>query len=1539
MKNVNFKQLLSVFCLLVFGAIWAQAQVNHPGAGTETVPVGGPDVLYYDSGGPAGEYTTNESSTVTFCADVAGAPVTITFTSVDIEASTSGSGSSPAGCCWDYLTIADANGTIFDGCGEDLLYGGDGSNACSVDQGPEDMGPANLVFTSTAADGCLSVTFFSDGSVTQPGWEAVVSAAGGPPVGGADCDPPVNGIVEDIEGTSATFKWTSVNTPVDDHCWNFYIGNEGFDCDENEEFIAATVCNVEINGAPNYTSNNPLVTLVDVNNNTGDVEIAVTGLQPGTVYEWNIFETCDGAPANNGFDCDDADFGPFQTVDDPLTITASYVLPTCPDFSPGFVPDGSFSIVIGDSPTCVGTYDIQVLAGPYTTDPTGYAGVGQGTYLFEDAGPGTYTISVTETTVCNPVEANFTQLDENGNVISTSVVNGDPFVFTVVVGQGVDTEAPTFYVTDILGNIITDNDPATPEGGVANLIFDTEQQGLIQLGGIANATELADYFLPEGSCNYQEQWYVLGNDNCDGLITAEDAVSAGTWRFSTGLGPLPGFDNVPSTQVIVTPDGFGTYLIDVNWPAGVLGISLNMVDAAGNGADIATEGLWLIKELIEFNDPEVVLVGANNVTIPQCADTRTITVTAYFSDLCQQEIDPDGIFWSFNGTETVTFFDPFDDDFGGFGFGFPVDYGAGYIEFEVEVSLADNGATWFVGYTDEWGNTGYADVVINVAQAAADEDPLIFAEDDNLTIPYCEDEVDYWYSFQIYDDCAPINLADVIFNDGGMGLTPDFVDDSNPNFVYFGYTGSVSAGTYFPTISYQGQSVQPLVNINQQQNQAPVVVLPGNLNVTIPACEDEVATLWSITISDDCDDALDLDNLIVGFDQTFNGTGLPTDLFVNWINEPAGYVEIGATFSADDDGVLLFVQYTDSEGLITIVDAEINVTDQPDNFDPIVVYPSQDFDIELDPCDAPFASGIDFYVTAADNCGIASLDVTLFAFGTLEVPLSDPDGDNKYELDPVLAGLGLPGAPVGQHFVEIVATDVNANVTTETFEIDVTQDPSVPDNLACIADLNITLDDYCEAVLSPEIVLTGEWGCLTPDDFTVTVIDSDPSNGDVIDGCGTFGYSIELTGATGNFTICWGEVTSEDKTSPVVSCPGDVYGPVGTVEEFICTDIDRILIDGVEEYITDGDGNVVPGTMSANLSFILGQTGRPYVWDNCDYVRVTVQDEVAESDCGYDVITRTFTAYDRYNSTCEGAPMTDYCTQRIYVRKATFGDLNVPADIVEVSCADYSETPGPEVTGFPTVSTVYGTYNLDDSYCNLGATYEDSPAIDICANSFKVIRTWSIIDWCVEPATVVNYTQIIKVGDFEGPSISCNLVDTDWDGIGDSAPTYSTGPFDCTAAFPIPTPIVSDNCNDFEWYVTVLGSVEQDVYNQWGQVIGTEVVKVPVASFGPLSSSTPGPFISGIPMTLVDAEGNGIPHHFQYTAVDVCGNSTTQLCPFFVVDNIAPVAVCDDDLHISVGGEGYARVYAEDIDEGSNDNCELDTHRSTPRWWCMGTMG
>jgi hypothetical protein len=301
----------------------------------------------------------------------------------------------------------------------------------------------------------------------------------------------------------------------------------------------------------------------------------------------------------------------------------------------------------------------------------------------------------------------------------------------------------------------------------------------------------------------------------------------------------------------------------------------------------------------------------------------------------------------------------------------------------------------------------------------------------------------------------------------------------------------------------------------------------------------------------------------------------------------------------------------------------------------------------------------------------------------------------------------------------------------------------------------------------------------------------------------------------------------------------------------------------------------------------------------------------AGGDCSPTTLTRRFTATDSKGNS-------SVCTQIITVRKLTLGDVILPPFTVPIECdEDFislpanqfgDSNPSPESTGYPFVVTSQGVILLDDSYCNIGATYQDSPRIDICESAYKVVRTWNVIDWCNPNLTpnafpnLLNYQQVIKVGDFTPPVVDCP-----------AQTLWSTSPFSCTAAFTVPLPTVSDNCSSTTVALTeIVTEVEVELFNQYGLPAGTRIDTVVVRT---IPANAPTRNVSGIPV------GD---HYFRYTVVDDCGNTTVKYCPFSVRDLIEPVAVCEDQLNVSVGGGDWARVLATAIDGGSWDNCEID---------------
>ncbi|MEZ4991464.1 MAG: T9SS type A sorting domain-containing protein [Saprospiraceae bacterium] len=454
-------------------------------------------------------------------------------------------------------------------------------------------------------------------------------------------------------------------------------------------------------------------------------------------------------------------------------------------------------------------------------------------------------------------------------------------------------------------------------------------------------------------------------------------------------------------------------------------------------------------------------------------------------------------------------------------------------------------------------------------------------------------------------------------------------------------------------------------------------------------------------------------------------------------------------------------------------------------------------------------------------------------------------------------------------------------------------------NLVCNGQVNVSLQDNCRAKLVWTNVLLGSFTCLEQSDYVINVLDN-ISNGAVVDGCGTYKY--EVSGPNG--FSCWGYVTAEDKTKPeLVLCPGTISGLQREYgyQPFVCDDLDKLRFSEAVTYTSDRDGNINYNTIDPSVKAILDITGYAVFTDNCGELTITVTDEVIpgnDPDCDDVTIIRSFTAKDA----CKGL-ISEICTQEIIVTRSDLDMIHCP-ESAALDCADDFKldakgNPHPEVTGYPWIYTAFDHTDDDtENYalalspvvCNLGASYVDGPRIDFCEGSYKFTRTWQILDWCTKE--IYECLQLIEVGDHQKPTVECIETDYDNDGQADLL-TYSSGPYDCTAAFAAPLPIVSDNCSS--WEVTT----EIVAYSTNGAVIATILPDKPR-------------YVAGIPIGC---------HYFKYTVSDDCGNTTVVYCPFFVEDQIAPIAICKDDLHVSIGGQGVARIYAEDIDNGSSDNC------------------
>ena len=134
------------------------------------------------------------------------------------------------------------------------------------------------------------------------------------------------------------------------------------------------------------------------------------------------------------------------------------------------------------------------------------------------------------------------------------------------------------------------------------------------------------------------------------------------------------------------------------------------------------------------------------------------------------------------------------------------------------------------------------------------------------------------------------------------------------------------------------------------------------------------------------------------------------------------------------------------------------------------------------------------------------------------------------------SGANYSGLPFGFHTLRIDIKDVsNSNNIVQQCLIDVQVLESI-NNLACNDLVNVTMTDECEAILTPAMILQGDY-CF--DAFQIEaelVSDSDVNVSGTsqitISQIGT--YNVTVTGQSG--LSCWGQVLAEDKSLPDLDC-------------------------------------------------------------------------------------------------------------------------------------------------------------------------------------------------------------------------------------------------------------------------------------------------------------------------------------------------------------------------------------------------------------------
>ncbi|MEL6273816.1 MAG: choice-of-anchor I family protein, partial [Bacteroidota bacterium] len=295
--------------------------------------------------------------------------------------------------------------------------------------------------------------------------------------------------------------------------------------------------------------------------------------------------------------------------------------------------------------------------------------------------------------------------------------------------------------------------------------------------------------------------------------------------------------------------------------------------------------------------------------------------------------------------------------------------------------------------------------------------------------------------------------------------------------------------------------------------------------------------------------------------------GLPEGLdFRVILVEGAIGVEVGDTLDFDPETMSYTIAFdhADDEGYAMIIDLFVN--GQEVGLETLEVsnacsYPNPVFDPVLDPLYCSFEGAIALGANDPDDVnGPTAVTFTI-------------NGNTATEFNPSALGAGLhtvvmtyEGADDGNEGIAPAGVDDPAypGCTQDVITVIEVQDVDV----ACIADINVTLDDECSAVIIPEMLLAGTFACV--DDFFIT-IDGEETN--VITGCGEHTYTIDILNGEEVIYSCWGTIRTEDKTSPVAESVPEQPG------ELFCSEIDDVNINVLDPsisrcFIVDGDTGI-----------------------------------------------------------------------------------------------------------------------------------------------------------------------------------------------------------------------------------------------------------------------------------------------------------------------------------------------------------------------------
>ena len=455
---------------------------------------------------------------------------------------------------------------------------------------------------------------------------------------------------------------------------------------------------------------------------------------------------------------------------------------------------------------------------------------------------------------------------------------------------------------------------------------------------------------------------------------------------------------------------------------------------------------------------------------------------------------------------------------------------------------------------------------------------------------------------------------------------------------------------------------------------------------------------------------------------------------------------------------------------------------------------------------------------------------------------------------------------------------------------------------------------------------------------------------------------LRVEDEAGNVNECMVEVEVQDKLSPfivappsvVVSCEFwfDAAETNGFVpqEEDVLTPVFGRVLDAFDYAPEDRQDIIIddPGNDELPQPYNWGKEG--WADDNCDVditVRVRIWDDCSGDDLppgapspyAVRLIERTFLATD-------GQDNAQNATQRIWVV-----DFE-PFYISDEDCTNRDRQDGviwpcdEEYDFCPQDGIPVNYPEIFDDNCSLiGVTYEDTRFDFVDGACYKILREWTVIDWCqydpVEQTGIWRYIQVIKVIDSEPtfilgcpqePVIASVLSDNPVVTLPDNNQVFlgEDNPLSTSCSVHVYQTLgLSEFCSDEVTY-----DVKVYPFNgsDFLQIHEKTLVQLDSVGNGEMTLDTRNSDILAVRL-------NGLPYNDRYcsnwpfpggekdfhrvlwTVEDGCGNLNTCEYLLRLEDRKAPSPVCVGLSSVVMPSSGSVTIWASDFNASSFDDC------------------